>query len=80
MTYAKQRSKNLDELSKTRRVVVADGLGVSKRFEDDVGFENLLLDPLRGAGAHGAKILQDELGRLSLHIVVKLYHHTNQII
>ena len=39
---------------------------LTKRFEDGVGLEDLLLHPRRDVGGDGAEVLHDVLGRLGL--------------
>lgn len=57
---------NLHELAEPRTVVVADRLGVSKRLQDRVGLEDLLLHPRGHVAGDAAQVLQHELGRLRL--------------
>ncbi len=59
-------STDLDELSETRRVVVTNSAGVSEGLEDDVGLQDLVLNPLGSRRRHRAQILKDKLGRFRL--------------
>ena len=58
---------DLNELSKSRAVIVPGGLGIAKRLQNWIGIENLLLQRTPAAVTKVvAEVLEDVLGRLGL--------------
>ena len=57
---------DFDVFSKSGRVVVPDGLGVSKTLQQWIGLQDLLSDEVVARLVHSCQVLHDQLGGLSL--------------
>lgn len=74
----------IDVLAKPARIVITYGLGVTKRFQNRISLEYLLLNPIM-LTRYGRQVLQDEFRTLGLAgarltanyhtLIMKIAHH-----